>query len=44
MLLKINCISEEKTLRYKCMKNKAKKVVLKAVREKAEEGFTELKM
>ena len=35
--------SEENKNKYKSIKSKAKKVVLKAMREKAEEGLTELK-
>ena len=34
--------TEENKRRYKSMKNKAKKIVTKAMREKAEEALTEL--
>ena len=36
------CVYEENKRRYKSLKNKAKKAVSKAMREKAEEVFTEL--
>ena len=35
--------TEENKITYKSMKNKAKKAVSKAMREKAEEALTELK-
>ena len=36
--------AEENKKRYKSMKNKAKKTVSKAMREKAEEALTELEI
>ena len=36
--------SEDNKRKYRSMKNKAKKAVSKAIREKADEAFAELKM